>query len=186
MGIKKIISILLVMLIPAMLFTGCGDKNQVKYGYNSNYKINTVDSQIIAQNSKLILRWDDSLKCVSLENSVTGKIWSNIPMDKYEAGEYRSTLDISVQDMEIYQSEFFSSEDLYNNGKISCEKIENGIRVTYYFDKAKISVPIEYTLRKDSMLVSIDGAKIGEEAEQYRLVSVSVAPLLCSVSHFRS
>lgn len=181
MSIKKIISILLVILLPVTIFTGCADKNVVKYGYDINYKVNTVDSQIIAQNDSLVLHWDDDLKCILLENTATGKIWSNIPLDKYENGEYQSTLDISIQDMKLYQSEFFSSEDLYAVGNISSEKIENGIKITYYFENVKVSIPVEYTLREDSLLVSINGADVKEQGEQYRLVYASPSPLLCSV-----
>ena len=180
MIIKKIISLLLVLMIPAG-FTGCGNKNTVKYGYNGNLKINTVTSQVIAQNSDLALHWDDNLKCILLENKNTGKIWSNIPMDKYESGEYISTLDISVQDMELYQSEFFSSEELYESGNISAEKIKDGIRITYNFKNAEISVPVEYTLRKDSLLMSVNGSKIQESGKKYRLVYISASPKLCSV-----
>ena len=183
MGIKKIISLLLVILIPTIFFAGCGNKVQAKYGYDINYTINTVDSQIIAQNSNLILHWDDNLKCILLENRLTGKIWSNIPMKNYEEGEICSTLEIAARDMKEYQAESFSGETVQRENKISCEKIENGIRLTYYFDKAEMAVPVEYVLREDSMLVSIDGAKIQEKGDRYRLTSVSVAPFLCSVAN---
>lgn len=182
MSIKKIMSTLLILIIPTVIFAGCGSKNTVKYGYNGNLQINKVTSQEVADNSKLGLFWDDSLKCILLENKKTGKIWSNIPMDMYERGEYISTLDISVQDMELYQTEFFSSEDAYNSNKISCKKIDNGVRVTYYFDKAEISIPVEFVLREDSLLMSINGAKIQEKGEKYRLVNVSVSPKFCSVT----
>ena len=183
MSIKKIISILLVLLIPAVLFTGCGSKTTAKYGYNGNVQIGAVSSQVIAENSNLILRWDDTVKCILIENKNTGKIWSNIPNDMYERGETCSTLDISVQDMEIYQSETISSSDAFNSGKIHCEKINNGIKVVYYFDKVEIAIPVEYVLREDSVLMSVNGADIQEKAEKYRLVSVSPSPSLCSVKH---
>lgn len=178
---KRLLSILLVLIIPALIFTGCGNGNEVKYSYNGNVKINTVSSQVVAQNDNLILHWDDDAKCILLENKKSGKIWSNIPLDMYERGEVCSTLDISVQDMELYQSEFISGEEALNSGKISCEKIKNGIKMVYYFDKVQISVPVCYTLREDSLLISINGAQIQEKGKKYRLMYVATSPKLCSV-----
>lgn len=178
---KKIVSILLVLIITATLLTGCSDKGIVKYTYDSSAKINTVSSQIVAQNDSFILRWDDTAKCILFENKKTGKIWSNVPQDVYERGETCSTLDISVQDMELYQSEFISGEEPFETKRISSEKIDNGIKVTYYFDKVQIAIPVSYVLRDDSMVMSINGAEIQENGKNYRLIYVSASPQLCSV-----
>ncbi len=181
MSIKKIVSILLVIIIPVVVFFVCRDEETVKYGYNGDAKISTLSSQTVAQNSNLALNWDDNAKCIVLENKKTGKWWTNVPREIYERGETCSTLDISVQDMEFYQTEFISGEEPLDSGKISCEKIENGVELTYYFDKVKIAVPVSYVLRDDSLLVTIDGAKIQEDGKKYRLVYASVSPKLCSV-----
>lgn len=183
MSIKKIISILLVLLMIAAFFTGCGSKTTVKYGYNGNIKIGTVSSQVIAENSDLVLSWNDDAKCILFKNKNTDKVWSTVPTDMLERGETCSSLDISVQDMEIYQPQFVSGEDAMKNGRISCEKIENGIKIIYYFDSVEISIPVTYTLREDSVLMSINGAEIQEKGEQFRLVSVTVGPKFCSVTH---
>ncbi len=180
---KRIVSVLLVLIIIATLLTGCNKNKNVKYDYNSNVKINTVSSSIVAQNNNFILHWDDNAKCILFENKKTGKIWSNVPLDMYENGETCSTLDISVQDMELYQSEFISGEEPLNSNKISCEKIEDGIKVTYYFDSVQISIPVSYVLRDDSLVASINGSEIEEKGEKYRLFYVAVSPKLCSVSN---
>lgn len=178
---RRLVAILLVLIIPAVFFVGCGNKRKVKYGYNGEVNISTVSSQKVAENSNLILHWDDTAKCILLENKLTGKVWSNVPMDMYEQGKTCSTLDISVQNMELYQSEFVSGEKAFESGRISCEKIDNGIKTTYYFDDVEISIPVLYTLREDSLLVSINSAEIQEKAEKYRLVYASISPKLCSV-----
>ncbi|MBR5923031.1 MAG: hypothetical protein IKZ59_04475 [Clostridia bacterium] len=180
---KKTVSALLAVALFLSMFTGCGKKSGVKYGYNGNEKIMTVSSQTIAQNDNLSLSWDDEAKRILLENRKTGKIWSDIPQDIAESGELCSTLDISVQDMEIYQPEFLSSNECRESGRISAEKIKDGLRVTYYFDSVKVSVPVCYTLREDSMLVSIDASKIQEDGEKYRLVYATPMPKMCSAEN---
>ena len=141
-----------------------------------------MESGVVASNGELELSYDDNLKCVLLKSLKSGKVWSNIPYDEYLKGESFSTLNIVVQDMQNYQREQFGSEELVEKNRISCEKIDNGIRFTYYFDSAKISVPVEYVLRSDSLLMSIDSSKIVEGDSNYRIYYASASSKFCSVS----
>lgn len=179
MTVKKLICLLLAAVISLACLAGCSD-SKIK-AYNKKAEILSVESGVIASNDKLELSYDDALKCVLLKNTVTGKIWSNIPYDEYRKGEAYSTLNIVVQDMQNYQREQFSSEDLAANNRISAEKIDNGIRLTYYFDSVKISVPVDYRLRSDSLLMSIDSSKIIEGDGNYRIYYASASPKFCSV-----
>ena len=54
-----------------------------------------------------------------------GEIYHNVKL--HRAMPFKLPDDyISVQDMELYQSEFISGEEPLNSNKISCEKIDNG------------------------------------------------------------
>lgn len=175
MTLKKTLCLLLVLVVPLACFSGCG-KSKTE-SYNKKAQILSVDSGVVASNGKLELSWDEQLKCVLLKNLETGKVWSNIPYDAYQRGEHYSTFDIAVQNMQEYKSDKFSDEA----AKISCEKIKNGVRITYYYDNVKVSVPIEYTLREDSLLMSMDASKIVEGDNNYRIYYVSPSSKFCSV-----
>lgn len=173
---KKTISAVLCILICISLFVGCGKNASVNYSYNGKAEIKSLDSQVLAENGKLKLTWNSESKGISLENKETGKVWSN-----FSPAEETSSLDLYVQDMQIFQTEFVSSIDAIKENKVSAQKIDNGIRLTYYFDKFKISIPVDYTLREDSMLLSIDGSKIAEEGSKYRLLTVTPSPNMTSI-----
>ncbi|MBR4909842.1 MAG: hypothetical protein IKZ47_00770 [Clostridia bacterium] len=179
MTFRRILCLFLILAITVSCLAGCGNSN-VQY-YDENAKILSVESGIIASNQMLELSWDNALKCVLLKNKESGKIWSNVPYDAYLRGENYSTLSIAVQDMQDYQRDSFSSEELVEKNRISCEKIKDGIRLTYYFDPVKISIPVEYTLREDSLKVAIDASKIVEGEEDKRLFYAAPASRFCSV-----
>lgn len=179
MTAKKIYCLLLVLTVLLSGLTGCGEKKT--QAYNKKVEISSVESGTVASNGKLELSFDDALKCVLLKNTETGKVWSNIPYDAYMSGTVYSTLNIVVQDMQNYQREQIGSEDLVENNRISCEKTDNGIRLTYYFDNVKISVPVDFVLREDSLLLSIDSSKIVEGDSNFRIYYAAPSPRFCSV-----
>src|SRR5690606_36969183 len=65
---------------------------------------------------------------------------------------------------------------------VSSREIENGIELTYYFEEFDISIPIQYILRDDSLAISLDPTKIVENSS-FQIMSVSVAPFLCSAAN---
>lgn len=179
MTFKRILCCLLVLAVMVTCLSGCGESKT--QSYNRKAHIDSVETSVVASNDKLVLKWDDNAKCILLENKITGKVWSPIPYDKYLTGEVSSTLNIYVQEMQSYQREMFSSDDIIGKDKISCKKVDNGVEVTYYFDKVKISIPLTYTLREDSMLLTIDASKVVEGDNNYRLYYAAPATKLCSV-----
>lgn len=175
MTFKRIICLMLVCVLSVLLLAGCGESST--QSYNENAKILSVGSGVVASNGKLELMWDDNLKCVLLKNKETGKVWSNIPYDAYLRGEEYSTLDVAVQNMQDYQTDKVSSADF----KISCEKIDNGIRLTYYCDSKRFSIPVEFVLRDDSVRLSIDASKIVEDEQNAKIYYAAPSSKFCSV-----
>ncbi|MBR5223943.1 MAG: hypothetical protein IKV81_07255 [Clostridia bacterium] len=168
------------MLILVSAFSGCGAKKATELKYDSNPEIKTLSSQTIAENDKLKLDYNEEFRSISITNKISGKVWSNVVVDENGETESTSTMSISVQNMQIYQYASYYS-GLNDNVKVSVEKIENGIKYTYYFDDLKISIPVSYTLASDSMKISIDPTKIAEGDKNYRLVYAAPSPRLCSV-----
>ena len=140
---------------------------------------------------------------VVITDKKTGKVWSTLERD--DDGSYlcTATLNLSVQDTESYQigkvsnGEFNepardeNDEVIYDEYympvyesvlKVDSKKIDNGVELTYYFLKYKISVPLTYRLVDNSLKISIDSSKIAEGSSQYKLRSATVVPTLARVS----
>lgn len=163
--------------------TACSEKATNIPPYDSE-ATDSLSSQVVAANSSYELSWDDFGKFVSLTDIKTGKIWSTIPYDYYMSGgasaNVNSTLNISISNTENLKVDNINGyTEAYTNGRILCEAVENGLTVTYYFDRYNISVPTTYKLLDDGLEISIDPSKISE-GTQYLLVSVTPAPFLCS------
>lgn len=186
MKILKRTSMLLAVFMIVFSISACGTKT-VKIKYNTTKNVPTVESGIVAENDKLILNWNDTAKSVSFTEKSTGKIWSNIPIDVINEGKSSANLNSTIN-VELYKENSFTSVDVkgysaaFESGRISSEKIDNGVKVTYYFDEYKVSVPVEYVLRDTSLLVSINSKDIVEN-DDYRIISVSVAPYLVSAKN---
>ena len=90
-----------------------------------------MSSQTIAENDKLKLDYNEEFRSISITNKISGKVWSNVVVDENGETESTSTMSISVQNMQIYQYASYYS-GLNDNVKVSVEKIENGIKYTYY------------------------------------------------------
>ena len=183
----RIISIITVVSIALSLLVACNNwelPNTVPYDKKAD---ESIMSSTVASNSNYELLWEDDVKCVMLKDIATGKIWSTIPYDYYLAmgasANVNSTLNIIVSNSQTLKWDNVNGySEAYLDGRITCSKIKNGLKVTYYFDKYKISIPIVYRLREDSIEISIDPSEISE-SEEYLLVAVSPAPFLCSTAN---
>jgi len=174
---KKSISIFLILVILVMFFSGCGKTSWVK-NYDLDSQVTEIDSTVIANNDSFSLSWEVENKNLLLNCKQTKKIWSLIPTDSSDETE-SSSLNIRVQDT------FVRKEDLYYSSsatRVATEKIDNGIKITYYFDDILIAVPVCYTLRNDSLLISVNGNDIIQGGTRYQLIAAVPAPMLCRTS----
>lgn len=183
-------SLLLALVMLLGLFSGCGKPaaNNIQTDYDKNGECSTVESGTVAENSAFSLRWNDTAKCVALEERQTGKVWSAVPQKFLDADgssvNVQSPLNLQVVDVVSLQWEtVIGSMAVLENGRISCEPVTDGLRVTYYFDAYEIAIPVEYVLTEDGMTVSIDPAGIHESGASYQLVSCSVTPFLCAAEN---
>ena len=67
------------------------------------------------------------------------------------------------------------------DGRIVCRTLENGIRIEYYFDSPGFMIPVDYILREDSLLATINPADI-EESENV-ITSISLTPFFCAAEN---
>ncbi|MBR5923482.1 MAG: hypothetical protein IKZ59_06795 [Clostridia bacterium] len=174
---KKIISLFLAALIPVLCLSGCfGKKNGGVYDKNSKYSV--LDSGTVAENDAFELSFDSEKNSVKLFCKEDSKVWSTCPDDAADSDE-TDTLRLRVQDNNEKRESSYGDSSAR---RIGSESIKNGVKITYYFDDLEISVPVCYTLREDSMLISIDGSEIRQSTKRYCLIAAQPAPMLCRVS----
>ncbi len=185
--IIKTFSIILIISLLSAVFAGCGESENVGNAYRS-IKSAILSSQELASNSNFELDWDEEARAVIYKSLSNKSYWSDILYDEFlngsESANGNSPISITVANTKTLKWDTVTSyEQLENNGSIACKKIENGIRVTYFFQKYRIAVPVEYTIREDSISVSIDGNRILEDGTDYKLVSVTLTPNFCSMKN---
>ena len=182
--IRKTVSLIIVLLMVAGL-AAC--KKEAKIPYDLNAPISMIESGVIDNNSDYELVWDSENKCVSLKCLKNEKIWSNIPyeylMEGGSSATVNSTLNISVVNtVTMKQDDLRGYLECVENGRIASEKTDKGLKVTYYFDNYRISVPVEYVLREDSVAVTVKTKEI-VEAGDFDVISFTLAPYLTSADN---
>lgn len=184
---QKYICLVLTTILMFLIFTGCVNQNVSKRTYRS-INGSVMESQVLASNENYKLRWDSEAKSVLFESVADGKIWSDILYDAFLEGSTsvnaNSPIAITVANNETLKWDTIkSSEALLDGGNILCKKLPDGIRVTYFFDKYEIAIPIDYQLREDSLAVTVLTDQILESGSMYKLVSVQLVPMMCSASN---
>ena len=156
---------------------------------------NNPESFTAAENERYALKWDKENKRVIFLDKEKNIPWCYVPYEaqavEYDADGYeviRHPQILSPINIRIFdKTKSIFDTTIGQNGCIkkntfSVSEIENGLNITFYFDKEKIAVPVDYILREDSLLMKIDPTKI-REGDKWQLVSVSLAPFLCSVKN---
>ena len=150
--------------------------------YNEN-KTQILTDGTVAENEKFTLSWDSERYALLLTSKRTGEIWSSIPYEFYKKNEtsgpasvtLSSPLSITYIDTKMQTVKSIkASVEAYKNGRINAEKTEDGILVTYYFDKLRFSVPVEYKLVDRGLEARI---RINEIVEtDYPIYQISLLP----------
>ena len=185
--IHKAAAFLSALCLTAMTFTGCAGKEAAPNAYRS-VNAEALESGQMAANPHYELRWDKDAKAVLFQSLENGAYWSSILYDAFLEGadtaNGNSSIYITVVNTKTLKWDTVSSaSEMEENGSVLCKKIEDGLRVTFFFDTYKIAVPVEYRLKGESLTVSVDSSTILEDGTDYKLVSVSLSPNLCSVKN---
>ena len=183
-GISTIFRRITALCITALMLaklTSCGPQEVKKNHKRPSGRLSTGN---VVQNGDYTLFWDDDAGCIVMNDTKTGIRLSDILYSEYLSGNIGantgSSIMVSVIDTTTLSIDTLRSyAEIEENGRIYSEKIDGGIRVTYSFNSYSIAVPVDYILREDSLLISIDGSAVIEGGDRYKLVSVSVAPYLC-------
>ena len=185
--------VLVVVLVLCFVFslTGCGEMKT--YPSFSKIKVQKLESGVVDENERFELSWDQVNKRVILTDKENGVRWSSTPEEELDNNPIESGVKTHPQvDSPIYVTYFdnfkyvektaYAYTSAVKNGEVSAEKQENKISVTYVFESEKLSVTVDYMLRDDSLLVSVDTSRITEGGDNI-VTEVAVAPFFCSVQN---
>ncbi len=187
---KRIVAFAVVLCLLLCLLPGCGDNMPNRTLYELPESFESVDTQTVAENDNYTLEWDDEYKSVMMYSKTGEKVWGTTPFEMYEIGEtnqnYSSPIIIEVVEvMKLAATVSRAYNGSINEGHLTAKLIDNGIEVVYYFDQFHVSVPVQFTLRSDSVAVSVDTTRITEGSD-FMLKSVSLAPYMCSVANIET
>ena len=125
--------------------------------------------QKAAENEDAVLYADLRNGYFALKNKGSGKVWYSVPndmlTDEITTGAKRSEIFSQIVLNYVFadgQYEITGAQhaDSYTScvmaqGGISAEILDNGLRVTYNFEDIGVVLPVEYTLEKDYLAVTI-------------------------------
>ncbi len=190
----KQLFLFMLSLFVVISCSGCGVAVQKAKLYKENFEIKTYSGTIVTENEGFRLDWDNETKRIILVDKSNGVSWSTTPEQGLNPGldefgypknvhpQVTSPIVIEYIDPETQEiSLLTASVASIMNDTVSVEEIENGIKATYYFADAEISVPVEYTLLKNGVNIAIDTENIQEKT--YMLWKVKIAPFMCSFSN---
>ena len=185
--LKNVGKFLLLLSVLALALSGCREAATARYVIPDNLK-HTAE-KTVDENDSYILEFDGEYHCVLLTDKRTGEIWSTTPYEYYKTGEAGYSLSsMMVIDFFDPTDNSIQTEKSYScveSGTASAEINNNKLTVTYYYKDAEITVPIEFSLRKDSVQVSVLSDAI-KESGKTKLMNVWVTPYFCSVKNTES
>ena len=172
-------------------FTESGTEDGKKVYYNSDRTafswLSRDGKQLIgtyrqcADNASFIMPVDDRLGNLGLKNKSTGYIWWSSPL-----GAARDSIATPLLVNELRSSNTLrygipskrSNNSVLRSGTDDCEikvsDVKNGVKVTYYYNKAGFSFPVEYTLEKDCLKASLRVSDIKEPKDEKIATEVTI------------
>ena len=140
--------------------------------------------ETVAENSRLALGLDKKEGVLQIRDKQTGAVWQS-SSDGYNADETASGLVRNNMGSQLIAkyidragniTAVNSRTECVRNGKMTVESIDNGVRITYHFNKPGFVIPVEYTLTEDAFQASVLTSRIQEEKDSYRMYSVTLLP----------
>lgn len=161
----------LLLLLP-MVLTGCSKKaEKTTQAYTGEFDPTVRvqgDGVLIAENEGFQLLWSDVGQCAIIYDKVSGKYLGTTPFDYYmeqpdnPIADYELYNPLSVSYIKTNEETSVSNidyltayDDCIYDGNVVSELMENGIRVTYYFDAVEIAITMELTLTENGLRASI-------------------------------
>lgn len=185
---KQLKFIIALTLSISIIFSCCACSKKQSEDTTDPYgeisaKISTVESGTITENEKYALIWDAQNYCIKVNQKSSGKVWSTTPIN--DDGSYvddpnsiYSPIDIEYIKRSGYRTiQITGKAGAVEKGKVSAEKIENGLKLTFMFDELSIAIPVNFVLDSGGLDVSVDLKDVVENPNNdSRIFKISLLP----------
>jgi len=121
----------------------------------------------VAENENFIMYYDEDTGLIGLKNKSNNYTWWSSPL-----GANRDTTATPLVVTELQSANVLTYGDSNtrgttnlrsrNDAELSVKELDNGITVTYQYDKCGISIPVTYQLEEDYMSVTVKCSEIKE------------------------
>lgn len=193
---NKIVSFILMISV-LLVCSGCGsEQKSATVMFDNDAESIVTDDTLISENSNYRLELDSETMGIILTEKATGIKWGTTPSSDGEAQydefgmpikkhpQLSSVLLVTYQDYETNtENDVISYTGSVKNGRTRCIKEGDSLRVEFYFDEAEFMIPIVYTLKENSVQITIDSKNIQENKN--KIHKISLAPFWCSVENDR-
>lgn len=126
-----------------------------------------ADMELVTENSNLALYKNEKEATIALEDKNTGKIWWANPINAdLSAGKKAQIQELKSGMTLVYGEPSKRRTTIANSkakGKAKFKNVTNGLKVTYTFSSAGITIPVTYTLESDYLKLYVDTSEIEEK-----------------------
>lgn len=128
-------------------------------------------ARFVTENDRLALYVDDDRAVIGLYDKTAEKMWwstpENVGHDKRATNTIVNDLSSSLR-MVYGEPDARSTTTLRStgDGKVKVKDTGNGVKITYRFHKAGITIPVTYTLEDDYLEARIETDEIEEDTSQ--------------------
>ncbi len=189
--LKKYFALVCALCLIFASFAGCSPKEtKIKESYDISKQMVNIESGVVAENENFAINWNKDRAAVSITSKKDGKVWSSTPIEYLNSttkediegnDRINSLLEVVCRN-ETQAYTHFSGPACVLNNRYSSEKIENGIRVTFYFDEPQIVAGVDIYLEDDVFKVKVDPSQLKSYSE-YFITSVTPAQFFCSAKN---
>lgn len=194
---RKVCSFVCVILCLALLLlgAGCGEKSAALLKFNMPEKFDQYKTSCVAENDRYSLIWNAESERVILYDRIMDCEWSYVPYESLNSSYNEEGDEATIHPRlespitvnyyatsTLIDNETNASAQSINKGTYTMKPINNGVEITYYFEKFEFTVPVAFILREDGVDISVDPTRI-EENSEYCISSIVIAPFFCSIAN---
>lgn len=189
--LKKYIALICALCLIFGSLSGCGPSEaENTEEYDAGKEMVNLDSGVVAENDYFSLEWNSERAAVIVTSKKDGSVWASTPVDYLnsttienlsDSETMNSLLMVTCRNGEQTMTHYSATESVVN-GRFSSEKIDNGIRVTFYFDEIQVIAGLDMYLEGDAFKTKIDPNAIKFYGSDV-VISVTPAQFMCSVKN---
>lgn len=186
-AMKRILSLMTCLVLLMGLCSCTVDETEREY-QPAEAEEQVLASGTVAQKGKYSLQWDAERVALFLYDDQE-IVWSSLPLPQYDNPQegglmmyLESHLVVDYVNTQTNTLETAYSHDEANErGRVYSTAVDDGIKITYYFDPCYLAIPVEYRLKDGYVDISINAQEIYEDGSQ--IYRISLMPYAVSTSN---